>query len=239
MRRHSVNTPGLRGMTLAAALCVLLAAAGCQSSTPTGDTTVSADLQYVLDKLNVGSREERGDALALLVADPALYPIVEPRLRDLVTRENDLFLRERLIDGLGVMATKRLWGAAQAGQYGIPRQALPTGYMAPPPPPEDDPTVGILERLVHETNPYIVAHARAARARVGVRRGLWGLILALEEREVYPEMADLSLQLLREVTGLHLTSDPAEWWALLNRTQAGEQYVDPQFTQRSQTRSGL
>ncbi|MGH7145999.1 MAG: hypothetical protein ACREJ2_17955 [Planctomycetota bacterium] len=200
---------------------------------------VAPDVAYVLRKLANGRPEERGDALAMLADDPTLYPPAERLLRVLVFQENDLFLRERMIDALAQMAVYRLWGGEQVSQFGVRRVAQAEGYRIPPAPPANDPSVLVFERLIHENNAYIVAHARAARARLGIRAGLWGLILSLEDRDTYPEIADLSLQLLRQDTGLHMSGDAADWWDLYERYSVGAHFRDPKFASRSAHEAGL
>ena len=212
-----------------------VSAGGCGEplETAPAEPAVSRDVAYLLDKLENGTQEERADALAMLIDHRELYGPAEPLLRRLVLSENDLFLREQMIDGLSVMATDRLYGPAQVKEHGVVRTAAAVGFLVPPAAPRDDPSAMVLEHLVHEDSEYIVAHARAARGRLGVREGMWGLILSLEGREVNPEIADLSLSLLRQLTGVHLSADPEEWWDLYKRIHTGERYEDRQFASRN------
>lgn len=237
---HPPQRPRWRWAVLLAAVMVLAANAGCGSE-PGLDSSaaVTRDVQYVLDKLATGTREERTDALKLLIDDRSLYVASENLLRQRVFVENDLFLREQMIDGLAVMAVDRLYGPAQVKRYGLPRTAAADGHVVPLAPPADDPTVEALARLVLDDNPYVLIHARAARTRLGVRDGLRGLIIGLQSREETPELADLNLILLRQVTGLHMTADPEEWWPLYQAFTAGMRYTDPGFATRTIKAAGL
>jgi len=63
--------------------------------------------------------------------------------------------------------------------------------------------------------------------------------VGLEGRETTPDLADLNLVMLRQVTGLHMTANPADWWALYDMYRPGLQFEDRYFKSRAANEPGL